>query len=405
MPAPEPLEAADLEIVRGVEAALADGLALQAWWERTAAAGAFAERFQLVRTFNEPDSSFGFFDCAPLPGGSLPVMGVFQEMFYDLPKAAEARFIRDQIREFALRYFLRVSDFRLPVAYAPADRTEESTPLPALSWCPSGREERSGFGYSQLYYKLAGSGRIGRFPESERSAVVDVREVGPVYEWVVLKVRIFNFALEVHPLGPDGPYAALPLREDTLVVLHRSFIRCADDPASGLLGEYGFGYALLRNPGDRGVLAYGPGKFDAGFQLLDFKVLASGEVRVCLTFVVNRPERILNVAKIGIDPVSIGFGMADLMSLGLASRFLAPLRFESPDPVFAWISMVNLLTGGRAASDLCISRERLEKDMLIQHFNEHYTMLSGSLVTWRRVPDWLDRAALPDWVVRGGGAP
>ncbi|HEY8022168.1 MAG TPA: hypothetical protein VIH93_13770 [Thermoanaerobaculia bacterium] len=405
---PPSLDAIDLEIVRGVESAIADGIALQRWWERTDAAGSYAERFELVRTFNPADSAYGFFGSAPLPGRDLPVMGVFQEMFYDRPKGAEARFFRDQLREFVLRYFLRVSDFRLPVAWAPADRTAEASPLPAFSWCPSGREERGGFGYSQLYYKLAGSGRIGKFPLAERSAVTDLREIGPVYEWVVLKVRIFNFDLDFHPLGADGPYVALPLQEETLVVLHRAFIRSLDDPEPGLLGKYGFGYALLRNPADRGLLAYGPGRFDAGFQLVDFKIRDDGEIRVCLTFVVNRPERLLNL---GLDPIGWGMGLADLMSLGMASRFLAPVQrawaggsaagAEGPDPIFAWIAMVNLLTGGRAASDLCISRERLEKDMLIQHFTEHYTLISGSLATWRRVPDWRDRAALPERLERG----
>jgi hypothetical protein len=402
------LDERDRELLASVPDSLAAGLALKQWWERTDAARSYAERFPLIRTFNEADSSFGFFDRGALPGGrSLPVMGLFQEMFYDRPKSAEALFVRDQLREFVLRYFMRVSDFRLPQAYVPADTAEGRFAPPGLSWCSNREEELGGFGYSQLYYKLAGSGRIGKFPAAERSAIVDLREIGPTYEWIVVKVRIFDFTIDFRPLGNSYPYLALPLREETLLVLSREFIRYVDDPEPGLLGKYGFGYALVRNPAAGGVLAYGPGRFDAGFQLIDFKVLDGGESRVCLTFVVNRPERILDVP---IDPVGWSFQVANVMSLGFASRLLAPFRESlerrpmlepGVDPVFAWIAMANALTGGRAGRELCISREQLEKFMLVQHFLEHYTMISGSLVTWRRVRDWCDPGSLPKWVATG----
>jgi hypothetical protein len=54
-----------------------------------------------------------------------------------------------------------------------------------------------------------------------------------------------------------------------------------------------------------------------------------------------------------------------------------------------------------AAKDLCISKEQLEKDFLVQHFRQHYQMIVGSLTTWRRIPDWLDATSLPDWVRSG----
>lgn len=398
----------DRALIGSVPESLAQGVALKEWWERTGAAGRSAGRFPLVRTFNEADASFGFFDRAPLPGGNiLPVMGLFQEMFYDRPKSAEALFVRDQLREFVLRYFLRVTDFRPPQAYVPSDPAPAPCAPPGFDWCPEREDARSGFGYSQLYYKLAGSGRIGKFPERERAAIVDLREIGPTYEWIVLKVRIFDFSLDFKPLGSSSPYLALPLREESLLVVSPEFVRSENGPEPGLLGCYGLGYALLRDPQARGVLAFGPGRFDAGFQLIDFKVLGDGESRVCLTFVVNRPERILDLP---IDPVGWGFQLANVMSLGLASRVFAPFTEALErrpvldtgiDPVFAWIGMANALTGGRAARDLCISREQLEKFMLVRHFLEHYTMISGSLVTWRRVGDWLDPESLPDWVSTG----
>jgi hypothetical protein len=78
-----------------------------------------------------------------------------------------------------------------------------------------------------------------------------------------------------------------------------------------------------------------------------------------------------------------------------------PFRTAGFDPITAYIAAANLVTGGMAARELCVSREQLEKDFLVQHFGQHYEMLSGSLLTWRRVPDWLDAAALPAWVTTG----
>jgi hypothetical protein len=63
--------------------------------------------------------------------------------------------------------------------------------------------------------------------------------------------------------------------------------------------------------------------------------------------------------------------------------------------------LANAVTGGQAAQQLCISREQLDKDFLVQHFMQHYVTIVGSLLTWRQIPNWLDAAALPDWVVAG----
>jgi hypothetical protein len=53
---------------------------------------------------------------------------------------------------------------------------------------------------------------------------------------------------------------------------------------------------------------------------------------------------------------------------------------------------------------LCISRDDLEKEFLAQHFMQNYDLIVGSLQTWRQIPDWLDSAGLPEWVVKGVSA-
>jgi hypothetical protein len=74
------------------------------------------------------------------------------------------------------------------------------------------------------------------------------------------------------------------------------------------------------------------------------------------------------------------------------------------DPLLASITLANLFSGGRAAEDLCVSREQLEKDMLLQHFRQHYQMLLGSLFSWRQIPDPQDADGLPAWVTTGTSA-
>lgn len=370
----------------------------------------FREQFELQRVFNRPGRSFGFFDEVSFDGGTLPVMGNFQDMFYDQPRTPTnleqeaARWMRAQVREFVLHYFMRVSSFRQPEAAVESGQPTPPRCLEGLSWCKEQNTLRQGFGFSQLYYKLHDNGQLGKF--HDQSAIIDLRELGRKYEWIVAKVRIFDFRFRFSPFGSDGPELSIPLTEESYLVLTRDFILNEDDPSPGVLGRYGLGYAFIKDP-QQGLFAYGPGQFDAAIELITFQVLESGETRVCMTFVANRPQRIANVS---LDPVNWSFRLADLFSFGLTSRLLAPVKntFErlptsagSFDPVSASVSLVNALTGNWAERELCISREQLEKELLVQHFMQHYVTIVGSLLTWRQIPDWLDSARLPEWVVTG----
>ncbi len=397
----------DRGILADVNRALADGLSLREWWQQRDAADGYAERFELMRTFNPADRAIGFFDNAPLPSGSLPVMGVVQEMGYDRAKQAPIDKVLDEFRQFLLGDFMRVSSFLEPDAYTDWGRAPVPPSLEFLSWFPGKEEPRIGFGYSQYYYKLRDSGVVGKFPRKDEFAIVDLREIREGYEWLVAKVRVFNFNLTFRPFGPESISFNLPLKEETYLILSPDFITYRDHPTPGVLGQYGFGYALLKYEPAPSVFAFGPGHFRAGFQLINFEVLERGDSRVRMVFVVNRPDRIL---KLDLDPIGWSFRLADVMSLGLASRILGPfkeivsrfpIRVRDFDPVTAYITLANLVTAGEAARQLGISKKQLEKEMLVQHFMEHYQMIVGSLLTWRQIPDWLDRGALPDWAITG----
>lgn len=403
------------ELLASVDTYLERGLELKRWWEERGPGGSFAERFDLSRTFNEPSESFGFFDTVEVDGCPLPVTGNFQEMFYDRPKSAAAdrreaaEWTARQLRHFVLRYFMRVSDFRAPEGFTDTWRPPLSTLLTLLSWCPEGAEELRGFGFQQLWSKDR-SGVVRRFPDEERFAIVDLRELGERYEWIVVKVRIFDFKFTFSPLGAGGPQIVLPLEEDSYLVLSADFVEHEERPAPGVLGRYGLGYAFVRDPGSS-VLGYGPGQFDAAIELIHFHVFEDGSIRAPLTFVANRPERVANV---DLDPggwgLDLGARMADLASLGVASRWLQPFRRAADaiprprlrfDPVLGYVSLANAVSGGMAGDLLCIDRRQLEKEFLVRHYMQHYQTIAGSLATWRQVTDWCDEEALPRWVREG----
>ncbi|MEX1129032.1 MAG: hypothetical protein WEB50_10735 [Vicinamibacterales bacterium] len=397
----------DQAILAHAERTLAEGVEVQRWWEEKDRVGDYAERFDVVREFNQDDRSFGFFDRAPAGGRTIPVMGIVQEMFYDRQKQATGEAIRAQLQEFVLRYFMRVSHLRQPEAYAEAQRTPRSGFQRALSWLPDEGERRVGFGYQQLYYKLAGSGLVGKFSEDERSAIVDLRDIGKVYSWILLKVDIFDFNLSFSPFGSEAMKFQMPLKESTYLVLGPRFVTNREKPEPGVLGEYGFGYAFVPYAPHPGPIAYGPGHFAAAVQSVDFKVMENGEIRARAAFIVNRPDQI---AKIDIDPIDWGFQMADMMTFNLASRLMnpfkamaqrLPLRVSGVDPIASYIWMANTMTGGMAGRQLGISKEVLEKRMLVQHFMQHYAMLINSLLVWRMIPDWTDHERLPEFCDRG----
>jgi len=135
--------------------------------------------------------------------------------------------------------------------------------------------------------------------------------------------------------------------------------------------------------------------------------MLDGEIRVRAAFVVNRPTKI---ASMDVAPVDWSFQIADMMTFNMASRVMAPmkaiaqrlpLRVTGLDPISAYIWMANTITGGMAAQRLGISKEVLEKRMLVQHFMQHYEMLINSLLVWRLVPDWTDADRLPEYCRTG----
>lgn len=401
------MTAEDQIILDSLDGFLSDGLAMKTWWDDAYASDSFSEKFDLVHTLHRPEKSFGFFGKVQAHAGPMPVMGVRDELFYDQPKsvgasrADMAEWMNEQVKEFVLHYFMRVSDFRLPQKVV----STEASDVPAFLK-PKEEIERKGMGFTQVYYKKSDTGEIGKFPEEGAEAILDLREIGKTYDWVVVKLRVFDFCVTMKPFGPDLPRFTMPLKEESYLILSPEFITHADHPQPGVLVEYGFGYAFVKNP-KRGPFAYGPGEFEAAFQTINFKVHDSGETRVEMTFVSNQPDKIMNL---NFDPVNWSFNLADMMSFGMTSRLFKPikhmlkeipLKADNVDPTIPALNFINTVTGGQAGEKLNIRKERLYHGFLTQHSMQHYQTLLGSLRTWRQIPDWLAIDDLPDWVLSG----
>jgi hypothetical protein len=422
-----PEQQRDVQVLSVVPKYLARGLALLRWWREVDPSTTWwfkpsqIQQFPLARTFNRPTRSFGFYGQAPVDGELMPVMGNVQEMFFDQTRAPASLgpestdWMQNQLREFVMKYLMRITSFRQPESYVDAASPTPQPALARLSWCPTPTPGRVGFGFSQQFYKLAGSGEVRPFPSYDQHAIIDQRQVGKLYEWLVLKVRIFDFNFTFRPFGENGPELVFAEDEESYLVVNQNFVNCNENPPpelrtqyGGVLGDYGIGYAFITSP-TPGPFRYGPGEFNAAIELINFRIYGTGYISVRMVFIADRPTGVSNVL---IDPVDWGFRIADFLSLGTASRLLGPaqsLLNQLPlqirlDPVSSYISAANLISGGLAGRDLCISMEQLEKNFLLLHFQQHYQTVVGSLLTWRLVRDWLNPADLPAWVVSGVGS-
>ena len=399
-------------LIEAVPGALADGSALLDWWRRTDPGMTYREWYHETKTENRPgDQSYGFFDTVKLPsaGKEVPINGNVQEMFYDEPKAPPDyegqadEWMHDQVREFILKYFMRISDFRQPeLAEGNGHRVGETT----------------GFGFSQLYYKRRDSDRVFKFSAEEQEKIVDLRRFREEYDWIVLKNPIFGFGFEFKPLGPifektigvSGPQVKLPAKVFNYLVISNKFVVDDPEPADDedVAGRYGFGYAFVNDP-EPSVYGYGPGQLEPAFEQMVWEVSKSGKVRVRAAFVAQEPSAILELS---VDPMAWGFQFTKALG-GQVPGFLRPVkRFWDSlpmtnmtfDPVLPTVGMLNLLTAGQAGRIFGLSKDQIIKEALFIHFLQHYQTIVGSLQTWRQINDWTAADELPAWVVSGKSA-
>jgi hypothetical protein len=339
-------------------------------------------------------------------------MGDVVDDFFDQPRVPPAkqqqaaRWMCEQVEEFALHYWLRVETSALPEPYPELGHGTAAPWLNWLSLCFPTDQEFSGSWNVQRLFKLRSNGQVGEFPLLERPAIIDLRELATTYEWITLDTTEFDFNITIGGARDESPSFVLPLTTTVHSVTSADLTVNRRDPGPGTLGAFGAGFGLIRaaNPG---VLAVAPDMIQPGLRLQFLRVLATGEVRFRGIMIMPIPESVVNFSVLAPE---LWFGAADFMTLGATRRFTRPLKQALErlpltdvgfDPVLGPVRWLNLLTGNRAAEELCISREQVEKEILAKDAQVTQLGALGSRQTWLRVPDWLDREAIPDWVRRG----
>ena len=375
-----------------IKVAIQAGLKCRSFVDSKLGAQDFESVFSLVRSFNQPNISYGFFDKVDLGNQRYPVMGSIADELFDVSKSLSRNLLVKQLREFVLKYFLRVSDFRAPESFVNPNRITPSRLIDPFCFCQKQRNFKEGFGYS-LILKKQTNGFNEKVEGNEKFKIPDLRTVGPQLDWILLNVRLFDFNVNYRPFGGGAPSVRIPLDEESKVVMSPEFVTDSHKGIKGGEAEFGFGYAIFPPEKQTGFLAYGPGQFDFGYSEFRFRVTSSGEVRLLRTFLVNRPQKILDVP---LNPIAF------------AKRVVAPYFDQIPTgpelstaPILTMIDLLNCGSFGFAEKICCISREQIEKNMLLQHFLQNYEMISGAQNTWRRVKDWTDESQIPDWALSG----
>ena len=220
-------------------------------------------------------------------------------------------------------------------------------------------------------------------------------------------VEIFNFQIQMAPFGAAGMKMQMPMEEIAYLATGPQFVVDREKPEPGVMAEYGFGYGFVPYAPEPSVIAYGPGRFAAAVKTIRFRLHDDGRIMVRAVFVVNRPEAI---AKVDVDPLGWTMDLADKATFNMASGVISPLkhladslplRVNGIDPFETYIWLANTLTGGRAGSQLDITKESLERRMMVQHFMQHYELLTNAADIWRQVDDWAAADALPAYCQTG----
>lgn len=387
--------------VADIEAALAEAHDLKAWWGR-AESGLLsrangAGSFEIFPAAPEAGlkPTMGFFAEAPIGGKSVAVMGHVTDAFFDRPmakanakKAAAERF-RAQAEEFALHYWLRNQVEVLPEPLPELGRPALPPFLELFSWAPPPNLELQGVNHVQQSFKTS-AGQLGTFTDSEALRIVDLRLLGPEYAWVQLNQQLLSFDFTLN--AGNEISLVIPLRRTVPVAMDASLAINRTNPAPGVLGEYGVGFARIACP--TGLLRFGPDKDQPGLDLQFLRILDSGEIRLRSVTIVAVPAKLLDLSW---NPLRWSLGLFDALTLGTARDMTRPVREALDRLPEVPIDPVEALSGLRPAG----KREML-KHVLAQEASRNLKTLLATRQIWMTGRDWLNPQVLPSWIHTGG---
>lgn len=389
-PASAPISSEDWAILNGVDQAIQQGQDVKKWWADNRQTRVQEKRHPIARQIHRPDRNYGFLMNADLRLGSLPVSGVIQEQIFAFPKgrttlsAQSKAEQRKQLRTFIMRHFMHLTSQAVPETCGDQHGAKPDT---------------VGWQYEQVFYKLQGTGEIGKFPAARARDLISLDEVGPKYAWVVFKVVIHHLNFTIDLAGtPAGPGLTASLKQPVHTVMTPDFLMDEEDPEPGVLGCYGYGYSVVPDPNYKSVLAAGPSALTNTIETLHFRLLESGEICANMDFIMPQPDKIIN-----FDPEKMGLDIADHLSFGMASKVFAPvsklLSGITPDldPMYMAMRFANLATLGLAGDEFSINRETLLKTFMSMHFTDVFNMFNLVGSHFSMVPDWTDAKNLPAW--------
>jgi hypothetical protein len=221
--------------------------------------------------------------------------------------------------------------------------------MPEATWThPDGLP--GGFGYFPLLRRESSDGRVVPCGPNETSSDLDLSLVGSEFDWVTLRVEIYDFVRCVPAMRPHVRTLSRFIKEAAYITACRDFMQCRFPAKEIVVEECGLGYAFLPAVVHPNPFGYGPGRFGVALKLFRFAVLKNADVEVSMIFLsVPRSTAVLHLW--GLDPV---YGTARLLDFFTFRRF-------------------GILKG---------LQDKLDRQFMTQHGVVHQSAIEGLRRTW-----------------------
>ncbi len=194
------------------------------------------------------------------------------------------------------------------------------------------------------------SGAYGTFEGVGRNGAIDWNDLPSRFRWVLLRVDIHDFVMEMGPFKKK-------LKEAACVVAHPAFTRTIIDPEPGYELEVTVGYPFAKFAPIPNIFGFGPGKFDTAVKTYSFLLTPTQDVHVRMYFAAApRCQRVFD------------FGPS------------------APDPVYGGARLLRKLSFGKFDEDAF--HRKLDSGMLIQHCRVHQSFIEGAEKAFK---EWLSK--------------
>jgi len=312
----------DRMLIEKCETAGRQGIALERW---CACRGDGREEFalDLGQTFALPNRAEGYFGKITLDGVEQSVMGVRQ--YVEFAHVSKRHDAKQLLKDFVLGEFLSRAHWTNP----------DDTP--------------GGFDITKTIFQRV-DGTYGKFAEGDQVGAMDWRDIGTRYNWVLMTIRLQDFAFAMGPINKRLP-------EAVCVTPRPDFMHIVENPTPDVALMVSVGYPFIEYAPIPNYFGFGPGKFGLAIKLFSFYLTHDNRIRVTMDFAVTpRAQKVFDFW--GIDPVYGGADLLDKLTFGLIDS----------DPLH--------LT--------------MDKVFLAKHCHVHQKLMDGAAQKWE---EWLGSSA------------